>query len=221
MDAALFFIFAAKIGGDSAIVIQQFIMSDIKTVSVFCASSSHVPQVYMDDAFRMGRLLASRGIRVITGGGFRGLMASVEEGALSNGGKVTAVIPQFMVSAGWLHKDLNDVHITNDMQERKKLMIDESDAVIILPGGCGTLDEAMEVLTLKQLGLYLKPVVFLNTNGFYDLLTKHLERLVAEKFMKPDHLLLWAVANTPEELIKLVYELPDWDARCGKLTEIQ
>lgn len=195
-------------------------MKDVKSVCVFCASSPHVSQIYKDEAFELGQLLARRGIRLVTGGGCMGLMASAEDGAMSCGGDVTAIIPQFMVAAGWLHKGIDDVHITSDMQERKRQMLDESDAVIVLPGGCGTLDEAMEVLTLKQLGLFSKPVVFLNTNGFYDLMTSHLQRLADEGFMKPEHIALWSVADTPADAVRQVFETPEWDISLGKLPQI-
>lgn len=192
-------------------------MGNIKNICVFCASSPHIRQEYKDAAYHLGELLAEPGFRLVTGGGSMGLMASIEDGSLSRGGNVTAIIPQFMIDAGWLHHGIADLRVTDDMAERKKQMIQMADAILILPGGCGTLDEAMEVLTLKQLGLFKAPVIFLNTLGFYEFQLRHLERLAAEGFMSPEYLSMWAVADTPEEAVRLLCELPEWNATMSKL----
>lgn len=176
-------------------------MKAIPTVTVFCASSPNVDGKYLDAAFETGRLLAMGGMRTVTGGGSMGLMASVEEGALSENGAVTAYIPQFMIDAGWLHRSLTDVIATETMQQRKQLMFDVSDAIITLPGGCGTLDELFEVITFKQLGLMRCPLVILNTDGFYDSLLRHLDRVTDEGFMRPSDIELWSVASTPDQAV--------------------
>ncbi|MBO4499586.1 MAG: TIGR00730 family Rossman fold protein [Bacteroidaceae bacterium] len=170
-------------------------------VGVFCAASPKVDRKYLDAAFETGRLLGMKGFRTVTGGGSMGLMASVEEGALSVGGEVTAFIPRFMIDAGWLHPSLTDVVATETMQQRKQLMFDISDAIITLPGGCGTLDELFEVVTSKQLGLLNCPLVILNTDGFYDHLLRHLDRVADEGFMRPCDVELWSVAGSPEEAV--------------------
>ncbi len=193
-------------------------MNKISTVCVFCASSPHVPQIYKDHARLTGELLAANGISAVTGGGAFGLMASLHDGILASGGSVKAVIPEFMIDAGWLYPGLNDVCVTADMQERKRKMLGFADAVLVLPGGCGTLDEAMEVLTLKQLGLFLAPIVFVNTNGYYDLLIQHLLRQADECFMNPEHRNLWAVADTPAQAVELVKSMPGWDPSRSKLS---
>ena len=192
-------------------------MKKINAVCVFCASSQHVPQIYKDHARLLGGLLAASGVEVISGGGAFGLMAYLHDGVLASGGHVKAVIPGFMVDAGWLYPGLDDVCVTADMQSRKRRMLEAADAVLVLPGGCGTLDEAMEVLTLKQLGLFTAPIVFVNTNGYYDLLIQHLIRQAHECFMNPEHTGLWAVADTPARAVELIKTLPDWDTAQGKL----
>lgn len=195
------------------------IKEDNRTVSIFCASSPNVPARYMEEAFCLGRKLADNGYHVITGGGSMGLMASVEDGVLDRNGRITAIIPQFMIDAGWLHTGLKDVIVTGTMQERKQMMFDSSDAIITLPGGCGTLDELTEVLTFKQLGIMSCPVVIMNTNGYYDYFLKHLQRQVDEDFMRPEHLRLWSVASDPSGVISQLESLPQWDTSLGKLPQ--
>ena len=190
----------------------------IRKVCVFCASSPHVPQMYLDEAYRLGELLAERGIGLVTGGGSRGLMASVEDGAMSRGGKVTAVIPRFMVDAGWLHKGISDVRLTEDMAERKHLMLQEADAIIVLPGGCGTMDEAMEALTLKQLGFLTAPIMFVNTGGFYDMLSGQLQRMSDECFLDASLDGMWAFADSVEQAADMLPSLPEWDTARAKLS---
>ena len=193
-------------------------MEKIKTVCVFCASSPHISQIYKEEAFLLGKLLAANGVDVITGGGSKGLMASVTDGVIEGGGNITAVIPGFMVDAGWLHKGIGDVVVTADMQERKKIMIERSDAVIALPGGCGTLDELAEVLTLKQLGILSSPIILLNTDGFYNLLVSHLKMLADYGFMSPDYVSMWSVASNPHDVIDIVSKPVDCGGFCGKLS---
>lgn len=192
-------------------------MENIKSVCVFCASSPNTAQIYLDQAFELGRLLALKGIGIVTGGGSMGLMASVEDGALSVGGKVTAVIPQFMIEAGWLHDGIKDVVVTETMHERKQKMFELADAIVTLPGGCGTLDELTEALTLKQLGLLSSPVVIMNSNGFFDYFLQHLQRQSDEGFMRSVHLELWSVASGPSAVLDQLLITPEWDIRLGKL----
>lgn len=193
-------------------------MATIRKVCVFCASSSHVPQIYLDEAYRFGELVARQGIGLVTGGGSQGLMAAVEDGALAHGGEVTAIIPQFMVDEGWLHLGIKDVRLTDDLAERKRLMMQEADAVIVLPGGCGTMDEAMEALTLKQLGLLTVPILFVNVNGFYNMLAGQLQRMADEKFLDAGLTGLWTFADSAEQAVEMLPMLPEWDAERAKLS---
>lgn len=187
-----------------------------KTICVYCASSSRVDSLYFEAATRLGSLIAQRGMTLVTGGGCQGLMCAVEDGALENGGKAIGVIPRFMVDCGWQHTGLTELRITADMHERKKMMADLADAVIALPGGCGTMEELMEIITWKQLGLYLNPIIILNTGGYYTPLIEQLERAVETNFMGEIHSKIWSVASTPEEALDIIDNTPAWDASIRK-----
>ena len=189
----------------------------IASVCVYCASSTQVAPAYREAATELGRLLGERRLRVINGAGNTGLMSAVSEGALAVGGTVTGVIPHFMVEQNWCHKELTELVVVDNMHERKQRMADLSDAVIALPGGCGTLEELLEVITWKQLGLYLNPIVILNINGYFDPLLEMFRRAVDEHFMRSQHTRLWAVASTPAEAVELIYSEPHWDVGVRKL----
>lgn len=191
-------------------------MTKAKTICVYCASSSRVAGLYTETATRLGSLIAREGMTLITGGGCQGLMRAVEDGALREGGKAIGIIPRFMIEAGWHHTELTELRVTDSMHERKKLMADLSDAVIALPGGCGTMEELLEVITWKQLGLYLNPIVILNTGGYYDHLIEQLDHAVEEHFMGEIHSKIWCVASTPEEALAIIEKSPVWDASIRK-----
>ena len=124
--------------------------------------------------------------------------------SLKAGGTIVRVIPHFMVENGWCHSGLTELIRVETMHERKQRMADMSDAVIALPGGCGTLEELMEIITWRQLGLYHHPVVILNTNHYYDPLLEMLNRAEDEQFMRLQRRMLWQVAETPEETIRMI-----------------
>ena len=195
-------------------------MNQINSVCVYSASSSKIDKVYFEAAGRLGKLFAERRIRLVNGAGSIVLMRSVADAVLENGGEVTGVIPRFMVEQGWHHTGLTRLVEVESMHERKQLMADLSDAVIALPGGCGTLEELLEVITWKQLGLYLNPIVILNTNDFFDPLLDQLKRAIDENFMRRQHGDIWHVAATPEEAVELVYRVPVWDASIRKFAAI-
>ena len=195
-------------------------MNQINSVCVYSASSTKIDEVYFNAARQLGQLLAKRRIRLINGAGSIGLMRSVADAVLENGGGVTGVIPKFMVEQGWHHTGLSKLVEVESMHERKQLMADLSDAVIALPGGCGTLEALLEIITWKQLGLYLNPIVILNTNGFFDPLLDMLTRAIDENFMRRQHGEIWHVATTPEEAVELIYTVPVWDASIRKFAAI-
>lgn len=195
-------------------------MNQINSVCVYSASSTKIDKTYFDAAGQLGALLADRHIRLINGAGSIGLMRSVADAVLQNGGEVTGVIPTFMVEQGWHHTGLTELITVESMHERKQLMADLSDAVIALPGGCGTLEELLEIITWKQLGLYLNPIVILNTNGFFDSLLDLLNRAIEENFMRSQHGEIWHVARTPEEAVELIYSVPVWDRSIRKFAAI-
>ena len=195
-------------------------INNISSVCVYCASSTKIPPIYFDAAKELGCLLGERKLRVVNGAGNIGLMCTVSDAALAAGGTVTGVIPHFMVEQDWYHKGLTELIEVETMHERKQLMANLSDAVIALPGGCGTLEELLEIITWKQLGLYLNPIVILNINHYYDPLLELLRNAMNENFMRPQHAKMWAVADTPEEAIRLIYAEPKWDASLRKIAAI-
>lgn len=190
------------------------------TVCVYCASSTQVPDVYFEAATRLGEILAREGIHLVNGAGSIGLMAATSDSALAHGGSVTGVIPRFMVEQGWHHQSLTQLIETDTMHERKQLMAKMADAVIALPGGCGTLEELLEIITWKQLGLYLNPIVILNVNGYFDPLIEMLNRAVSERFMRAEHLDIWRVAHTPEEALEMIRNTPRWSQDVRKYAAI-
>lgn len=195
-------------------------MNQIKSVCVYSASSTQIDTVYFEAAESLGRLLGKQQIRLINGAGAIGLMRAVADAALAAGGAVTGVIPHFMVEQGWHHTGLTELIEVESMHERKQKMADLSNGVIALPGGCGTLEELLEVITWKQLGLYLYPVVILNTNGFFDPLLEMLERAIDQSFMRRQHGEIWKVAKTPEEAVELLYNTSLWDVSIRKFAAI-
>lgn len=195
-------------------------MNQINSVCVYSASSTKIDKRYFEAAASLGKQLAERRIRLINGAGSLGLMRTVADAVLENGGEVTGVIPEFMVEQGWHHSGLTKLIEVKSMHERKQLMADLSDAVIALPGGCGTLEELLEIITWKQLGIYLNPIVILNINGFFNLLLEQLEQAIDENFMRRQHGDIWHVADTPEEAIDLVHTIPVWDASIRKFAAV-
>ncbi|WP_282746907.1 TIGR00730 family Rossman fold protein [Paraprevotella xylaniphila] len=195
-------------------------MNAIQSVCVYSASSTKIADCYFQAARELGELLGHHGIRLVNGAGNLGLMRACADACLEAGGQVTGVIPRFMVEQGWQHPGLTELIETEDMHTRKQTMARLSDGVIALPGGCGTLEELLEIITWKQLGLYLNPIVVLNTNGFYDPLLKMLNRAAEEHFMRPAHLDIWKVASTPTEAIDLLYSTPVWDKEIRKFAAI-
>ena len=195
-------------------------MNTLKNVCVYSASSTQIDPIYFQSADTLGRLLAQKGINLINGAGCLGLMSRISDAALATGGTVTGIIPRFMVEQNWHHKGLTHLIETETMHERKRMMADLSDGIIALPGGCGTMEELLEIITWKQLGLYLKPIVILNTNGFYNPLLEMLERAIDQHFMRRQHGSIWQVAQTPDEAIQLLYTTPMWSKDIRKFAAI-
>lgn len=179
-------------------------------ICVFASSSSILHEIYGNDAAELGRLIAIDNSEVIYGGGGIGLMGRVADAALTSGGRVTGVLPEFMLTEGWGHKSVTEMIITEDMHSRKKTMFSMADAIVALPGGIGTLEELTEAITLKQLGIYNGPIVILNTLGFYDLFLKMLEKMIQENFLRTQHREIWSVAATPAEVLAQIKNYGGW-----------
>ena len=192
----------------------------MNSVCVYCASSTQIDAKYFSAAEELGRLIAQKGLRLITGAGNQGLMNAIEEGSLAAGGKVTGIIPTFMMEEGWHHTGLTELIETRTIHERKEMMAKLSDGVIALPGGCGTLEELLEIITWKQLGLYLNPIIILNIDGYYDHLLAQLRQAIDENFMRAIHGDIWKVATTPDEAIDLLFTTPAWNGRMRGYTAI-
>jgi len=186
-------------------------VSNLK-VCVYCASSKQCDSAYLEAAERLGRHLARHQVTLVYGGGGAGAMARLAEGALSAGGTAIGIMPRFMVELEWGHKQLTEMRIVEDMRERKHLMLEGADAVIALPGGCGTLEELLETMTLKRVGRYLGPIILVNTRGFYDRVVAALEHCIAEHFMDARHRDLWTVVNEPEDVLSAIQTAPRWRA---------
>lgn len=195
-------------------------MPEIKRICIYCSSSTKIDDCYFRDAYKLGQLMAAKGITVVNGAGKMGLMQATTDGCIEAGGEAIGIIPSFMIKEGWCHQEMTEIIETPDMHIRQRRMAEESDAAIVLPGGCGTLAEMMELITWKQLGLYLKPIVILNTNGYYDYLLQALQQAVEQNFMREQHTAIWRVAKTPEEALRLVMETPLWDTSIRRFAAI-
>ena len=195
-------------------------MNQIKNVCVYSASSTKIAPVYFAVAEELGQLLALHGINLINGAGSIGLMAATSNACLAAGGTVTGVIPRFMVEQGWQHKSLTQLIETETMHERKQIMAEMSDGVIALPGGCGTMEELLEIITWKQLGIYLNPIVILNIDGFYNPLLEMLQRAIDGNFMRPEHQNIWQVTTSAQQAIELLYTSPIWNKDVRKFAAI-
>jgi uncharacterized protein (TIGR00730 family) len=173
----------------------------LQTVCVYCGASTRVSPLYLEAARSVGLSLGKNNLNVVYGGGRAGLMGAVADAALESGGKVIGIIPQHLQDREEKHDDLTELHIVNSMHERKQLMVMKSDAFVILPGGYGTLDEAFEILTWKQLGLHNKPILFVNINSFWSPLKDFKSKLLQENFIKEGDLDLFHFVETPDELV--------------------
>ena len=181
-------------------------------VCVYCASSRTCPPQYHDAAYRLGTVLASTGYAAVYGGGGAGSMGALADGAISRGGHVVGVLPRFMQELEWGHKGLSELRLVEDLRIRKHLMLTESEAVIALPGGSGTLEELLETITLKRLGLYLKPIILVNTRDYFAPLISLLSSAVAEGFMDERHLAMWQVVAEPEDVPEILKAGMPWSA---------
>lgn len=183
-------------------------MGVIKSVCVYCGSSSRVGQVYKDAAVDLGTALAANGWDLVYGGGRVGLMGLVADSALKGGSKVVGIIPQHIQAREIEHTDLTELHIVDSMHIRKQMMVDRGDAFVILAGGLGTLDEFFEILTWKQLGLHDKPVVMVNINGYWTKMVEAIRHIAAEKFMRDEDLGMFQVVDSVAEVASALSNAP-------------
>ena len=175
----------------------------VKAVAVFCASAMGVGEVYQQAATELGRELARHGIGLIYGGAKVGLMGAVAEACLRGGGTVVGVIPEVLVDKEVAHDGLTELHVTTTMHTRKALMAERSDAFLILPGSFGTMEEMFEVLAWQTLDLHQKPIVLLNTAGFYDALLAWLDDAVEAGMLRPESRCILQEARSVGEALSL------------------
>ena len=173
----------------------------IKTVCVFASSSNYLDPVYYEDAKELGKLIGLNGYNMAYGGSNLGLMWACAEQAKLNGSKIIGIMPQKLKNMGVSTEGCDEFYVTEGMRERKAKLDSVSDAVIALAGGFGTLEELSEMIVQKQLGYNKKPVILLNTNGFYDKLNEFFEVIIKQKFANKNMRSIYYIANTPEDAI--------------------
>jgi len=192
----------------------------MQNICVYCASSTRVKDSYFKAAERLGKLFVDAGISAVYGGGSVGLMGCFADSILNAGGKITGIIPQFMCDEEWDHRGITELIIVESMHARKEKMAFMSDAAVALPGGCGTMEELLEVITWKQLGIFTKPIIIVNIDGYYDSLIEMLERAVDENFMREIHKKIWTVVETVDEVLPAINNAPVWDKTVRKFAAI-
>ena len=183
----------------------------MQRVCVYCASSRRTDPAFREAAGRLGRALARSHVTLVYGGGAVGSMGALADGALAEGGAVVGVLPRFMQELEWGHVGLTELKLVADMHERKRTMIEGADGVVALPGGCGTLEELLEAMAWKRLGLYSGPIVLVNLAGFFDPLLEMLRRCIAGGFMDERHASMWSVVGQPEDVLDAIRAAPAWD----------
>lgn len=181
-----------------------------KRVCVYCASSSQVDDKYKMAARRLGEILSENNIGCNYGGGAIGLMGELAQSMVDHHGDITGIIPRFMVERGWDNPLVKEIE-TPDMHSRKERMVQDVDAAIALPGGCGTLEELLEIINWKQLGLFLKPIIILNVDHYFDPLVAMLDKCVEENFMSEQLKKTWTVVSSAEEVLPAIQQAHGWE----------
>jgi uncharacterized protein (TIGR00730 family) len=192
----------------------------IEKVTVYLASSDKVDQKYFTITEELANILAENKITTVYGGSSMGLMGKLANTLLAKNGKVIGIMPKFMIDVEWSHPNLSELILVEDMRQRKEMLLENIDALIALPGGCGTLEELSEAITLKRLGKFTKPIIILNTDGFYDHLIALFDKMIEEKFLRPEHRDIWTVINQPSEMIDAIKNAPKWTEEAIKFAAI-
>jgi len=183
-------------------------MPSLRSVCVYCASSSHGPESHKSAARQLGQLLAENNIRLVFGGGHVGLMGVIANAALAAGGEVTGVIPTFLRDLELAHDGCDELVVTESMHSRKEKMAELSDGFVVLPGGLGTLDEAFEMITWRQIGLHDKPIIFLDIDGYWQPLQALMGHIAANKYMRPKDAPLFTVVSRIEDVLPALRAAP-------------
>jgi uncharacterized protein (TIGR00730 family) len=181
----------------------------IRSICVYCGSQQGRSPEYMEAGRALGRSIAENGLRLVYGGGTRGIMGAVSAGVMSSGGRVTGIIPEFLMDKEASKHSLTaltELVVTRDMHERKHRMFEASDAFVTLPGGIGTLEEIVEIMTWGQLGRHRKPMVFANINGFWDPMLELLKHMADQGFIHTAHLVKPLVIDRVEDIVPAILE---------------
>ena len=193
-------------------------MVKLEKICVYCGSGNGKSPIYAEAARSLGTSMAKAGIELVYGGGAVGLMGIIAQSVLDNGGKVTGIIPEFLQEREVMLDSVQELIVTQDMHERKRKMFDAAQAFVALPGGIGTLEELVEMLTWAQLGQHKKPVLLANINGFWDPLARLFEHMEEEQFFRPGMGVAFLTAQTTEEIVPMLCEavgkLSEEDAAC-------
>jgi uncharacterized protein (TIGR00730 family) len=182
-------------------------MNTIRSICVYCGSSPGRSEIYIKAGHVLGRTIAQAGLRLIYGGGTKGVMGAVADGAIRAGGKVTGIIPRFLMNkeaTGPALERLDELIVTDNMHQRKHSMFEKSDAFVALPGGIGTVEEIIEIMTWAQLGHHRKPIVFGNINGFWDPMLGLIDHMTAEGFIHTSHLVKPLVINEADAIVPAI-----------------
>jgi uncharacterized protein (TIGR00730 family) len=179
-------------------------MSEIKALCVFCGARNEVPQAHLDSGKIFGGMLAKKQIRLIYGGGDCGVMGAVANAVLKDGGKVTGVFPMSLKNIENEHSKLSEIIMVESMHERKRIMFERSDAIVVLPGGFGTMDEMFEIITWKQLKFHQKPIVIFNHLGYWDKLVDLMENIIENGFARPETRDLYRVVDSLEGIFQTI-----------------
>ncbi|HRX73653.1 MAG TPA: TIGR00730 family Rossman fold protein [Hyphomonas sp.] len=180
-------------------------MTNVRSICVYCGASSDVRKDYIVLAERLGRELAKRGIRLVYGGGGVGLMGACARAAHESAGAVLGIMPRFLLTKEMIYEDVEH-RIVEDMHTRKQMMYEESDAFIVLPGGIGTLEEAVEILSWARLGLHAKPMAFLDEDGFWTPFFDLMDKIIEGKFTPESFRSLLVHCRTPEDAVEALYD---------------
>lgn len=195
-------------------------LRSIRRICVYCASSSRCDPSYREAAFEVGQRLGGEDITVVYGGGSLGSMGALADGTLSVSGRVVGIIPNFMKELEWAHEGLSDLQVVEDMRTRKHQMLEGADAVIALPGGSGTFEELFEAISLKRLGIFLGPIVLLNTRDFFRPFQRLMDHCIEEGMMDTRHARMWSTVDEPSGVLEAIRQAPEWHKEAREFSAV-
>lgn len=190
-------------------------------ICVYLASSQFVDPCYFNATIQLAQLFAKENIEVVYGGGSTGLMGQLADTMLAEGGKISGIIPHFMRALEWDHPEVKNMEYVETMHERKAKLIEDVDGLVTIAGGSGTMEEFFETLTMKRLGQFTKPMIILNTNGFYDPLHNLLQNMIDQKFMNPIHREMYTFVKEPQEVIPAILSAKKWNSNAIEYASVK